>query len=283
MILYHVRFDLEDTSRKFTPRPPEYALIGEDKEVARVCVSSSIEGAVSACPSGSDRLKFCQEVQSGLMVVFKIDSEKLNLSRIITPDKLSDFGVEDAYWTDEHWILEEFEVPEEDIHVHTVKSWNVNTIRLEGGGCPYIHLVHNLELETVGDCSEEGRRHREVVIHSEWYSGNAKRFLLVYNDPIQAVQIRESMESGVDLASIVDRRFSYKQMREIRLGLEEGLDASLYASHAIDFQAMFSLRKALRQGLDIAEFVYPEVSYADINEYIKRNIAHQFMTESSVF
>lgn len=324
MLLYHVRFDLENESSKFTPRTPTYGMQGEDSNISRVCVSTSIEGALSACPSGHRRLKIAKDIQLGLVIIYRIDTEKLGINDIILTEDLLQHNVYDAYLTGECWILEEFEVPPEDVLVRSIKSWDKVKIAMENAPMkPTISLISNVQsvpdnsdfittdkVEQVRELWESIVRAdilvddygthttltlwkyrdsevvlrllRSIVTSSKRYERNIERFSLVYNSSFQVRNIERGMHLGSKFYSLLDPTFDGQQINEIRQGLEEGLDASLYANSNIHWQAMLVLRKALNLGLDISEYVYDDVSYADIEEYI-RKFSKIVMKKSSSF
>ena len=110
-VLYHVSTDIHHNG-VFTPRIPEYKFDFEDKTTKRVCVSSTIEGCLSALPS-----KECiEENGSGYIKLFQIDLEALGLSEEVLDDVfLYENGLlDDSLVTNEHWITAPFKVPEEN-------------------------------------------------------------------------------------------------------------------------------------------------------------------------
>lgn len=117
---------------KFEPRIPENLYMyndEEDSEIDRVCVSSSLEGAFLGIPQGGYDLYSWYEDNAMYFKVFIIDCKKLNISKnnIYKPEYLVEKGyVLDAIQTQEHWILEEFEVPEEYTFLINLKDWNMS-------------------------------------------------------------------------------------------------------------------------------------------------------------
>lgn len=125
MILYHVSVETSKDGR-FKPCIPILPIDGEDEEIERVCVSTSIEGCLSAIPDGGARLAELNASQRGFYRVFRIDTEKLGISDelILTADYLYEENlVPDAYWTKEHWILTAFTVPSEDSFLIQLMDW----------------------------------------------------------------------------------------------------------------------------------------------------------------
>jgi hypothetical protein len=267
MILYHVRFDLENTDRKFVPREPYYPMVGEDKHIPRICLSTSIEGAVSACPSGAERLDLVEEVQEGLFLVFKVDTEKLGITEIIESESLERYGVFDSYLTGEVWVLEEFELPESDLFICSAKSFDLVRKDVKGNKGA-LNCVENLELCGMED-QQSFRDLRQQVLYSTEYQRNHNSVDLIYNNPFQISQIKKSIKEGFDIRPFVTPLFDSRQMREIRIGLSQGLNVSLYANHNINFQNMLMLRKALLLGLDVSNYLDLETSYVEISDFIK--------------
>lgn len=114
--LYHVSLDLTH-SGVFSPRIPVNRMESEDAITARTCVADSIDGCLTASPFGAHYLSESLLETNDCMKVFVIDTDKLELtlSDIAFPDTLYQSGqVDDAYITNEHWILKEFIVPPED-------------------------------------------------------------------------------------------------------------------------------------------------------------------------
>lgn len=127
MIFYHVSTYLKHDGI-FVPRiPTSVHKLGENENIPRVCVGLTLEDCFSAIPSGGSRLDMLMEEQHNLFLIFKIDTEKLGISDedILSSERLfEEAWVMDAEHTNEHWIMTEFEVPQEDrilIHLH---DWN---------------------------------------------------------------------------------------------------------------------------------------------------------------
>ena len=122
-IFYHLSTDITKIGC-FIPRIPFCRhQLQEDGQTERVCVSDSIEGCLSAIPNGGSRLEELLIKQFGLFKVFVIDTEKLGISdkKIIGYQELYETGkVNDAIETKEHWILQSFEVPEEDSFIISI-------------------------------------------------------------------------------------------------------------------------------------------------------------------
>ncbi|MFW5962305.1 MAG: hypothetical protein ACOCQR_01700 [bacterium] len=142
MILFHLSENLFHNG-KFYPQVPRSIMDNEEKDIERVCVSTTIEGCLTAMPNGGSKLDcFIQELlefnrNSYLMSgfkdenipdfkLFKIDTEKIGISQenIINYETLYKKNyVRDAYWTEECWITEKFSVPDEDISYIKIEDW----------------------------------------------------------------------------------------------------------------------------------------------------------------
>jgi len=110
MILYHASLDL-NIVEEFVPRVPSQAIryIHEDGTIERICVTSSISGALTAAPwGGSD---FTENIDlfptNRLIRIYEFDTEKIAEESIIKPEYLYENDlVRDAEITGEHWITE---------------------------------------------------------------------------------------------------------------------------------------------------------------------------------
>ncbi|MBQ8998707.1 MAG: hypothetical protein IJ086_08500 [Clostridium sp.] len=122
----HISSDLSEDNY-FYPRIPDTIREDENSEINRVCVAKTLEGALTAIPNGAGRLDTYLEHSSYYFKVFIIDTEKLGINKIMSSEELykSDY-VRDAEITGEHWILEPFEVPQEDIFYIRLNNWDEN-------------------------------------------------------------------------------------------------------------------------------------------------------------
>jgi len=110
MILYHASLNL-DIVEEFVPRVPSQAIrcMDEDGTIERVCVTSSISGALTAAPWGGS--SFAENIDlyptNRLIRIYEFDTEKISNDSIVGPEYLykSDL-VRDAEITGEHWITE---------------------------------------------------------------------------------------------------------------------------------------------------------------------------------
>lgn len=126
-IFYHISTDLNH-SGLFEPRIPiNRHQDAEDDTIERICISPSIEDCLTAIPNGGFRLADLNEEREGLFLVFKIDTEKLGISKydIITAEELYQRDlVRDSAMTEEHWITTAFQVPQEDRFIIKLTEWD---------------------------------------------------------------------------------------------------------------------------------------------------------------
>ncbi|MEG7882651.1 hypothetical protein [Bacillus paranthracis] len=107
MKVYHVSLDNKKTN-VFAPRVPkeEMRLAEEDSTSARFCVSTTIEGCLSAVPWGGESLSLHD---NKVVTVYEFDTNDLvNQENLIAPSTLYQKGfVPDAMYTNEYWIVNE--------------------------------------------------------------------------------------------------------------------------------------------------------------------------------
>lgn len=123
MILYHISKNLLETNL-FEPRVPFNATSGEAK-IPRICLSSSIEGCLSAINYGGEFLDMYNSRGDSLYKVYRIDTEKYRIpdENIVTPLNVYQSGVYDATITQEYWILQAIEVAIEDTFIMKLNDW----------------------------------------------------------------------------------------------------------------------------------------------------------------
>lgn len=135
----------------FYPRIPKNRDWREDASVTRICVSKHLDGCFTSMPGGNLNISNLNHETHGIFKVFRIDTEKLGISpeNIIDTDVLYQTNkVQDAYWTDECWILEPFTVPDEDISLINLHHWETDEVE----NVPYD--VRELADELDGDIEE---------------------------------------------------------------------------------------------------------------------------------
>lgn len=107
-MLYHVSVS-KIKGNEFTPRIPKQRIEGEDKTVNRICFCDSIQGCLSAMPTGIQVVKNLLYLSrigevTPLLYVYELDETKLPVSNIKYPGQLKSY-VTDASLTGEHWII----------------------------------------------------------------------------------------------------------------------------------------------------------------------------------
>lgn len=125
-LLYHISTNLKHNG-EFHPRIPDIRYHDENSSIPRIAVGTSIEKCLSSIPNGGVHLDALLESTYGFIKVFKIDVDKLNIRRknIIDSDILyKNRLVGDAEYTEEHWILKSFTVPEEDQMIIQLTEWD---------------------------------------------------------------------------------------------------------------------------------------------------------------
>lgn len=119
MKLYFVTQNLEHDGL-LTLRVPEAIRHDEEKTIKRIGVSSTLEGCFSAIPDGGMHMYKRFERNERFFKVFEIETEKYNLQKkdILEPEVLyKKEYVRDAMLTNEHWILKDIQVKQEDMSV----------------------------------------------------------------------------------------------------------------------------------------------------------------------
>jgi hypothetical protein len=125
MKLYHISKDYNKTIETFIPRIPAFRAAGEDKEIKRICTSSTINGCLNGEPSINYDVYyypqqdfFCPYEYMGKMKTLldhkeavghlvKVYEFEIDEAKVITPEKLlNDKLVPDAMISKEHWITE---------------------------------------------------------------------------------------------------------------------------------------------------------------------------------
>lgn len=146
IILYHITPDL-DHSGKFQPRIPLTRLLSEDDTTPRICVSKTIEGALTGIPQGGSRLGELLQITKNQLKLFIIDTDELDIpnENIYTDNYLFENDlVIDADHTDEYWITKPITVPQNMQRIIIPESWeNVSIDRI-----PYsVHQLSETEYD----------------------------------------------------------------------------------------------------------------------------------------
>lgn len=129
-IFYHVSKNLI-SGNKFVPRIPLFKESDENNTIERICVSKTLGGCLTSMPQGEKGFSQVIGYTGGLLKVYKIDTDKLNISHssIIDTEVLyrKDY-VRDSFVTEECWITESFEVPKEDIFYINPYYWEFTKV-----------------------------------------------------------------------------------------------------------------------------------------------------------
>ena len=100
--LYHISKNL-DMIKEFIPRVPENRAVGEEAETPRICLSSSIDGCLTAVPWGGANLDVALSNEQ-LIRVYEFNINDLNIDKLIPPEYLySKNLVIDSKVTNEYW------------------------------------------------------------------------------------------------------------------------------------------------------------------------------------
>lgn len=108
MKLYHASMRL-DYIDKFFPRVPEDRHFSEESLTPRVCLSSRIDGCLSAAPWGGSSFEERVDIgynSSRLIRIYEFDTDFIKKNNIIEPDYLYQKDlVRDAVINDEYWVV----------------------------------------------------------------------------------------------------------------------------------------------------------------------------------
>lgn len=145
--LYRVSFKADKT-KKFCPQIPKHRHIDEDSITNRICLSSSIEGCLSASPYGGE---FLEEILWGnssfLVRVYEFNVENINIKNIIPPEYLYQQDlVRDAHINNEYWIVNQNLTPSRS---YFIKILHYNTTYPDD--ISYEDYIKGFKLEEKGD------------------------------------------------------------------------------------------------------------------------------------
>lgn len=136
--LFHVQHISEPVVSKFIPRIPLERMLFEDDVLPRICLSSTIQGAIK----GSQVLyrnyvkDFCHSIKGMYLRVYTFNEDQMDSSYLLKPEEIQG-DVMDSMFTKEHWYLQELvpmeyfyvfvELPEQILEQHLL----VDNIRFE--------------------------------------------------------------------------------------------------------------------------------------------------------
>ena len=103
---YHVALKGNLEGTHFIPRIPESTMTNEDRTIPRVCVSPTLEGAVTGF-AHSYKFQISTTIMNTFLYVYEIDACKIGCNNIKFWNQITNY-VPDAYKTKEAWIMKEF-------------------------------------------------------------------------------------------------------------------------------------------------------------------------------
>ncbi len=90
----------------------------------------------------------------------------------------------------------------------------------------------------------------------------------------QIKEIKEAVDSNLDILKYVDSGFMPIQIVEIRLGLQENLQVELYANVEFDWFQMEEIRKGLHKGVDAKKYAKKSIPFEKMRE-IRKGLEEQ--------
>ena len=164
MKLYHVSRNINKKDY-FEPRIPRYSSKNESKQ-KRICVSTSIEGAISATfyqwftgkntindnggavsLKNEQKLKFMPHSEA---LVYEFDSNDIRRENIIEPYMLKNYKVYDAEVTNEYWIINETIKPIRSYLIGLVECSYSKNFKLVNDWLHEFHYISNLDFNEIG-------------------------------------------------------------------------------------------------------------------------------------
>lgn len=130
---YHVSLEkIKDNT--LSPRIPMQMGEGENNQINRICVSTSIEQCLGSIPQAHELHYLIKDnYYPGipcLLYVFLIPKKIISTENIVYPQQVFNYGVEDALINDEHWILDTviyFEQP------YVIRLFDINQTEVTSG------------------------------------------------------------------------------------------------------------------------------------------------------
>ncbi|MBG9693129.1 hypothetical protein ABD91_20525 [Lysinibacillus sphaericus] len=142
--LFHVQHISESVVSSFVPRIPSERILFEDDVIPRICLSSTIQGAIK----GSQVLyrnyekDFYHSIKGMYLRVYLFNKGQMDLSYLLKPEEIQDYVV-DAMFTKEHWYLQKL-LPLEYFYVF---------VELSEQELEQQMLVENIRFEIIKECS----------------------------------------------------------------------------------------------------------------------------------
>lgn len=148
----------------FEPKIPKYSSKNESKE-KRICLSSSIEGAISSTfyqwfvvknnindnggtisLNNEQQLKFMPYSEA---LVYEFDTRNMKAENIIEPHMLKNYNVYDAEVTNEYWIINETITPIRSYLIKLIQCNYLRNFKLLNDWLHEIHYISNLEFNKI--------------------------------------------------------------------------------------------------------------------------------------
>jgi len=222
---YHISPNLLHRGH-FTPDIPQTRRALEDNLTPRVCVSKSIEGALTSIPNGGSLLYELLSTTNGFLKLYVIDTEELEIADedIIDSEILFEHGlVEDANHTDEVWILTPFSISKSHQHIILPLDWDEESIDiiphhvLELSEKEYNHDIESAYYDVYKENIPAGIKITDLKVHN----------LMLEKDETLSMPYMESyfLEDWVDL--IKDNEFPVSVF-------DEGYNLAFTAKENID-------------------------------------------------
>mgnify|MGYP004512419667 CR=1 FL=1 len=185
----HVSGDLTKDNY-FYPRLPAYTRNDEEYDTPRVCVSKTLEGALSALPKSflNEKPVYGCNSCNTYYKVFIVDVDKLGIKEMLHSDYLYEKDyVRDASITGEVWILEPFTVPDEYTFYIKVDSWT------EGVDDIIPHHIYEL-------AETEQYEGDYCAAYEDYYDENMPSMLVIENLTLTLMDVKKGDRLEIDLS-----------------------------------------------------------------------------------
>lgn len=200
MKLYHITRDI-DKIDTFEPRVPKYANKHEMK-VKRICLSSTLEGAISATIyhwfyrdliissqgevlyKSKQKLKFMPFTEA---LVYEFNTNNIEKGNILYPFELVNYNVYDVDVTKEHWIINQSITPINSKLIRLKDCNYFTTFRWVFDRLHEFHNVSDLEFSKINDINHYIRR-IDNYYNNERLSNDAEN---TYIELIRQIEARD--------------------------------------------------------------------------------------------
>lgn len=155
MKLYHASLNL-DYIPMFYPRVPEDRHFAEDNSIPRICLSSSIEGCLSAAPWGGSNFDIRIDIgnnSSKLIRIYEFDTKFIKKRNILTPTYLyKNDLVRDAVINNEYWVINQ-NIEPSDSYLIKVTCYDNNYVE-DDVEYKYVKMYEDNLIDTLEDYVE---------------------------------------------------------------------------------------------------------------------------------